>query len=139
MKIYKINNKEYTVSINSCTDTQAVVTVNDKVYQVEMTKVNQPVVNTPKYDTQENNNLHDVESGAKSEGGGTFIAAPLPGVILDIKVKNGDSIKVGQTIAILEAMKMENEILSEFNGVVSSVEVNPGDSVLEGTVIIKFV
>ena len=58
------------------------------------------------------------------------------GVILDIKVKEGDTVKKGQLIAILEAMKMENNINADKDGVVSAVKVNKGDSVLEGTDLI---
>ena len=55
--------------------------------------------------------------------------------IIAVKVKEGDQVKEGQTVAILEAMKMENEILAENDGIVESVNVEKGDSVLEGTVI----
>ena len=57
----------------------------------------------------------------------------LPGVILDIKVKEGDTVKRGQTIIILEAMKMENNINANKDGKVAEIKVNKGDSVLEGT------
>ena len=59
--------------------------------------------------------------------------SPLPGVILDIKVKAGDTVKKGQTIIILEAMKMENNINANKDGKVAEIKVNKGDSVLEGT------
>lgn len=59
--------------------------------------------------------------------------SPLPGVILDIKVKEGDTVKRGQTIIILEAMKMENNINANKDGKVAEIKVNKGDSVLEGT------
>ena len=59
--------------------------------------------------------------------------SPLPGVILDIKVKEGDMVKKGQVIIILEAMKMENNINADRDGKVTSIKVSKGDSVLEGT------
>ena len=64
------------------------------------------------------------------------ISSPLPGVILEVNVKEGDTVKVGQVVAILEAMKMENEILSEYDGIVTSVNVSKEDNILEGTPII---
>lgn len=67
---------------------------------------------------------------------GKNVAAPLPGVILSIKVKAGDAVKAGQTVAVLEAMKMENEIQAEHDGIVQSVNVEKGESVLEGTIIV---
>ena len=65
-----------------------------------------------------------------------IITAPLPGVITSVKVKEGEIIKAGQVVAVLEAMKMENDLQSERDGRVKEVKVEKGDSVLEGTVII---
>ena len=67
---------------------------------------------------------------------GENVSAPLPGVIMNILVKPGDVVKPEQTVAILEAMKMENEIQAEHGGTVQSVNVSKGDSVLEGTTIV---
>lgn len=68
--------------------------------------------------------------------GGEPVAAPMPGTILDIKVKAGDSVKSGQLIAILEAMKMENEIFCPRDGVVAQVVATKGSSVDTGAPII---
>lgn len=68
--------------------------------------------------------------------GGETVTAPLPGVIVDVKVKVGDSVKVGQTVAVLEAMKMENEIEAPMSGTVTAVSAAKGDSVLEGAAIV---
>ena len=64
------------------------------------------------------------------------VVSPLPGVVVDVKVAAGDVVKAGQTVAVLEAMKMENDILAECDGVVASVSVKDGDSVLEGAVLL---
>ena len=69
-------------------------------------------------------------------GNGKPILSPLPGVILDLKVNVGDQVKAGQTVAILEAMKMENNINAEHDGVVTAIKVNKGDSILEGAEIL---
>ncbi|MCD8186804.1 MAG: acetyl-CoA carboxylase biotin carboxyl carrier protein subunit, partial [Rikenellaceae bacterium] len=61
--------------------------------------------------------------------------APLPGVILSIDVKVGETVKVGQRLFVLEAMKMENNIDSDREGIVREIKVEKGDSVLEGDVI----
>ena len=68
--------------------------------------------------------------------GVTAIKAPLPGTIIDIKVAVGDTVKKGQTIVILEAMKMENNIDSERDGKITAIKVNKGDSVMEGSVLV---
>ena len=61
---------------------------------------------------------------------------PLPGTVLSVKVQVGDKVASGQTLVVLEAMKMENNIDSDRAGVVKSIKVNRGDSVLEGDVLI---
>lgn len=75
-------------------------------------------------------------SPARASSAGKNVTAPLPGVIIAIKVKAGDTVKAGQTVAVLEAMKMENDILAEHDGTVRSIEVEKGDTVLEGALII---
>ena len=65
-----------------------------------------------------------------------LITAPLPGVITSIKVKEGEIIKAGKVVAVLEAMKMENDLQAERDGRVKEIKVEKGDSVLEGAVII---
>ena len=72
----------------------------------------------------------------RTEKSGRTIAAPLPGVIVSVNVKVGDRIREGQLVAVLDAMKMENDIQSEYEGIVDSVNVERGDSVLEGDIII---
>ncbi len=64
------------------------------------------------------------------------IIAPLPGTIIELFVQPGDSVQVGQTVAVLEAMKMENELLAEYAGRVVSVNVSEGERVPAGTEII---
>ena len=64
------------------------------------------------------------------------VTAPLPGTIISIKVKPGDKVTANQTVAVLEAMKMENEIEAGYAGTVSEVKVAERDTVLEGAVLI---
>ena len=68
--------------------------------------------------------------------GSVKVEAPMPGTILDVKVSVGDSVSSGSVLCILEAMKMENEIVAPQDGTVSSVNVSKGDSVEAGQVII---
>ena len=75
------------------------------------------------------------EPGVRATGG-KIIKSPLPGVIVAVKVNAGDKINAGDVVAVLEAMKMENEIQSEYDGTVASVNVSQGDSILEGAVIV---
>lgn len=71
----------------------------------------------------------------KAAAGGKPVTAPLPGVILQICVSEGQQVSQGQKLAILEAMKMENDIVADRAGVVTSIAVQRGDSVLEDATI----
>ena len=78
-----------------------------------------------------------VASAPVASGAGSKVCAPLPGVILSINVAVGDSVKAGDKVAVLEAMKMENDIEAEVSGTVTAIHVQKGDSVLEGTAIVS--
>ena len=67
-----------------------------------------------------------------------FVKAPMPGLIIDLKIKAGDTVNAGDALLILEAMKMENVLKSPGDGVVKSVKVKKGDSVEKGQVLIEF-
>lgn len=67
--------------------------------------------------------------------GNAAINAPMNGTIVDVKAKVGDKVSNGTVIAVLEAMKMENDIVSDKDGVIASINVNKGDSVETGAVI----
>ena len=76
------------------------------------------------------------KAAAPAAAGATSINAPMPGTIVDVKVKVGDKVTNGTVVAILEAMKMENDIVCDKDGVVASVNVNKGDSVDTGAVVV---
>ena len=73
---------------------------------------------------------------AAPAGAGKAVVAPMPGVILEVSVKEGDTVSAGQKVAVLEAMKMENEIQAESAGTVTKIHVAKGDSVSDGTPIV---
>ncbi len=70
-----------------------------------------------------------------ASGAGEQVTSPMPGTILSVNVKAGDTVKKGQVLMILEAMKMENEIMAGSDGIVASVNVNQGASVESGTLL----
>ena len=149
---FRINGHDYQVDVNSVEGGIADVTVNGTDYKVELADaVPAPAQQAARPAPQ------TVSTGAPAvtpqatapapqaaqtatptvpQGKGEVVTAPLPGVILDIKVKVGDAVKAGQTVAVLEAMKMENEIESTASGTVTAVNAGKGDSVLEGAAII---
>jgi len=131
-----------------------VITVNGKSYEVEVEEVGQGTSNpvtvsapsapttvpaaataAPQPAPQKSETSKPATGGAVPQDAET-IKAPMPGTILDVKVKVGDKILKGHVIAILEAMKMENEIMSPRDGEVVSVQVATGASVNPGDVII---
>ena len=149
---FKINGNEYNVDINSVEGNIANVTVNGANYEVEMdTPVNAPVAAaavkdssaSPQNDNQvaANNNQaaanNNQAPASKPAGAGKAVTSPLPGVIIEVSVKEGQAVKAGQKVAVIEAMKMENEIQASADGTVTAVLVNKGDSVLEGAEIVK--
>lgn len=137
---YKINGNDYKVAIGDIENNIAQVEVNGVPYKVEIeeAKAATPVVvKTPRPASAPR-----TETGAKviskptTSAGESAVNSPLPGVILDIKVKVGDTVAASDVIAVLEAMKMENNINAGKAGVIKSINVNKGDSVLEGTPIV---
>ena len=112
----------------------AQVEVNGTPYKVEMEQTVAPVaVSTPRPSAAPRTvSGEKVIAKPTTTGGAGAIKAPLPGVVLDIKVNVGDAVNAGDTVVILEAMKMENNINADKSGVVKSISVNKGDSVLEG-------
>ena len=132
---FKINGNDYTVGIEILNDTEADVIVNGASYSVEVldTTVKPSVAAKPQVATVP---VTKPAAAAPAAAGESPVKSPLPGVILDIRIKEGDTVAVGQTLVVLEAMKMENNIDSDRAGVVKSIKVNRGDSVLEGDVLI---
>ena len=76
------------------------------------------------------------KAAAPAAAGAAAINAPMRGTIVDVKVKVGDKVSNGTVVAVLEAMKMENDIVSDKDGVVASICVNKGDSVETGAAVI---
>ena len=128
---YTINGNVYQVVINRIEDTVAEVEVNGTSYKVEMNKPAKKqivTINRPAQTT-----VAPVTKPQQAGSGASALRSPLPGIILDIFCNPGDTIKKGQKLMILEAMKMENVINAEKDGVVKEIKVSKGDSVLEGS------
>ena len=138
---YKLNGNEYNVAVEELEGNKANVIVNGKSYEVELDRPAKPAVSKPVARPAAAAAPAAAPATAPSPkaapaAGGAGIKAPLPGVILDIKVKVGDAVAKGQTVAILEAMKMENNINADREGTVVSINVDKGQSIAEGTDII---
>jgi len=137
---FKINGNNYEVNIISVEGNIAEVEVNGSLYKVEVDKELQPV-KTPKLvrsvavpSTDTPNDTPVVVP--KQTAGGHNVLSPLPGVILDVLVKVGDTVALGQKLLVLEAMKMENNIDSDKAGTISEIKAHKGDSVMQGDILI---
>lgn len=133
---YKINGNEYTVAVGDITDNIAAVTVNGVDYKVELEEEKKPTPVKRVAPAQPSAPVSQPRPAAAAPADGGFvIASPLPGVIKDIFVKEGQAVKASDVVCILEAMKMGNEIHAGQDGVVKSINVSSEQSVLEGTTI----
>ncbi len=141
---YSINGNEYTVAIIDLDGNKAAVEVNGTSYEVDILGETAPKV-APKATPKpapvapapaEAAAPKAEPAPAPAAATGTAVLSPLPGVILDVKVQVGQEVKAGETVAILEAMKMENNINAENDGVVTAIKVAKGDSILEGAEIV---
>ena len=137
MKTYKfkINGNEYNVDINSVEGNIADVTVNGASYKVEMDTPVAPAAPVPAPAAPAA--AAAAPAPAAPAGAGKAVTSPLPGVIIEVSVKEGQAVKAGQKVAVIEAMKMENEIQASSDGTVTAILVHKGDSVLEGAEIVK--
>ena len=131
---FKINGKEYEVTIGEAEGKNLTVNVNGADYQVELE--NAPVAAPVQAAPVAQAAPAAPAPAPKPVGAGTTVKSPLPGIIISIDVKEGQAVKRGQKVAVIEAMKMENDILAEQDGTVTAIHANKGDSVLEGADIV---
>jgi biotin carboxyl carrier protein len=127
--------KEYNVAIGEADGKMLSVNVNGADYQVELENAPAaapaaaPVAAAPKAEAAP-------AAAPKTAGAGVTVKSPLPGIIISVDVKEGQAVKRGQKVAVIEAMKMENDILAEADGTITAVHTRKGDSVLEGADIV---
>lgn len=147
---YKVKGVDYVVEIQDIEGNIANVTVNGIPFEVEM---KQPVKSSKqKVKLSEERRVKREEFNSSSSAtnassatttkpaaaaaSGKPVVAPLPGTINEIKVKVGDKVNAGDTVVVLEAMKMQNNIDAETSGTIASINVNKGDAVMEGDTLV---
>lgn len=142
MKNYKlkINGNEYNVDINEVEGQEIKLNVNGTDYVVivdqEIKQQKKPVVRPAAPAAQVAPAAGGSVQKSNAPAAGSKVTTPLPGTILDVFVNVGDTVKEGQPVVLLEAMKMENNIEADVAGTVKEVKVRKGDSVLEGDVLV---
>lgn len=137
MKKYEftINGNKYATEIKSVEDNTIQVEVNGTSYTVNVDKeIKQQ--KTPKLVRSTAVPTTDQSANIKTAAKTGTIKSPLPGVILDLFVKVGDKVSIGQKVIMLEAMKMENVIESDKAGTVAEIKTSKGSAVMEGDVLI---
>ncbi len=135
---YTINGNKYEVAIDDIIENTATVTVNGEVYKVEMEPepVEEKKVVVRKPVAAESSENSENSGSSANINTNNAIKAPLPGVITEVCVNVGDEVKAGDTVVVLEAMKMANNIETEKAGKVTAVCVNPGQSVMEDDALV---
>lgn len=133
---YKINGTPYRVVVNRSDSDIVELEVNGTPFTVEMAQKKKKalagVVRPSASSSSSQQSSTPLVTRPSGSSDKSSLQSPLPGVILEVRCKTGDSVKKGDTLMILEAMKMENNILANRNGKVTEVFVQKGDSVLEG-------
>ena len=141
---YKVKGVDYEVEIAEVEGNIAKVNVNGIPFELELQKpinaAKHPTMNKPKVEAPRpaapSAAPAPTPSTAPAAGAGNALKAPLPGTVTEIKVQVGQQVSVGDTVLVLEAMKMQNNIESDYAGKVTSILVKPGETVMEGAVML---
>ena len=141
---YKVQGVDYDVEIEEVEGNVAKVIVNGIRFDVELKQPINPTSTLKKVHVEAPKPVArpavapaaaPAETKPMAAGSGSPIKAPLPGTITDLKVNVGDKVNAGDIVLVLEAMKMQNNIESEYSGTVTSITVKPGETVMEGVVL----
>ena len=144
---YKVQGVDYDVEIEEVEGNIAKVNVNGIRFDVEMKQPINPASTLKKVHVQAPKPVSRPSVApaaaaaaapapqAAPAGAGSPVKAPLPGTITELKVNIGDTVKVGDVVLVLEAMKMQNNIESEYEGTVTSINAKQGETVMEGAVL----
>jgi len=134
MKTYnlKVNGNPYEVKILSVSGNKAEVDVNGAKYSVDVEGMNmtQAVQAKPAAPPAQ------TKPAAPAGGGSGTVIAPMPGAVIKILAKEGDSVKAGDTILVIEAMKMENEVNANATGKITKLHVKVGENVAQGATLV---
>ena len=131
---FKIRGNQYEAVVNSFEKNIVDIDINGTNYKVEL---EQEVVKT-KTPKLVRSKVHTAKDDAKIKSNvGKLVKAPLPGTIFKMMVSIGDEVKAGDTLLIMEAMKMENNIQAQLDGKVKSVMVKEGDAVLQDDILLE--
>jgi len=139
---FKIKGNSYEAVIHSFDDNIVDLEINGTSYKVEMELAVQ-IQKTPKLVRSHvavlPEDAHIEVKQSKTSTFGSKVKSPLPGTIIQLKVKEGDKVKAGDILLIMEAMKMENNILAETDGTIKNIKVKESDVVLEDDLLLEII
>lgn len=137
---YKINGIKFTVGVGDIVNNQVQVEVNGSPYTVEIDESQAPKaaaisqsVKRPAAAPRTETGEKVINKPAAPSGSASAVKSPLPGTIMSFNVAVGDTVNAGDTVCVLEAMKMENDVHTNVGGTVKKICVSVGDAILEGT------
>lgn len=134
--------KQYKITVNGKLYDVSVEEVGEILGGVQASKTISTFVNTDNANTNNNKEKqisNKLQDSIPIDENAISIKAPMPGTILSFNVSVGDTVSEGQVLAILEAMKMENELVSPASGKVKSIHVEKGSSVVENQIILQII
>ena len=131
-----IEGKQYQVSIDDLNTRPILAEVDGKVYEVWPEDADSPVASAPAA-TQVAQSASAAPTPAPAAGAKT-LTAPLPGVIISVEVREGQTVKTGQELYVLEAMKMKNSILADRDGKIAAIHISAGDQVSHNQPVMTF-
>jgi len=144
--VLTINHKDYRAEVLDLTAEQARVLINGQEYLVGLRQLGRSMLKTTEVRKPEDARVETPPPAAAPAASAmrtagiepsNIVKAPLPGLIIDVKVREGDRVGAGQSIILMEAMKMENQIQASCDGTVKRIFVKKGDSVAEGATLIE--
>jgi biotin carboxyl carrier protein len=141
---YTVQGVDYDVEIEEVEGNIAKVSVNGIPFEVEMKQPIKAASRPSHVHVEASKPVQHATAAApvaapkpaQQEGNGQKVTAPLPGTITEVRVKVGDTVKEGDTVIVLEAMKMQNNIGADCAGTITSVLVNQGETVMEGATLV---
>ena len=135
-----LNNNKYEVIVKKVTDAEAIVEVNGQEHTVSINQIERLVLpeSVPKPTPREvpKTTAATAAPAAPAAPSGDSVTAPMPGQIKSIFVREGDKVKAGQKVLIMEAMKLENKLPAPRDGVVKNILIRDGDIVSQGQELI---
>jgi biotin carboxyl carrier protein len=137
--VVRIGGREYRATVKELTPEQATMEVDGQEYRIELLQLGRRSLPRGGGRTVAVPSAAPAPVTPRAVGGPAddIVAAPMPGLVLAVKVKEGERIQAGQVLLVMEAMKMENAIAAPFTGTVLRVLVREGDSIGEGDRLVE--